>query len=60
MSRKSQGIIGPNVDIPVTTEFEESLRLGIDGKLVLTKQRSGISRSSQPPGLASSRILTSS
>jgi hypothetical protein len=36
MSRKSQEIIGPNVDIPATTGFEESLCLGIDGKLLLT------------------------
>jgi len=36
MSRKSQETIGPNVDIPATTEFEEFAIVGIDGKLLLT------------------------
>ena len=36
MSRKSQETIGPNVDIPATTEFEEFAFLEIEGKLLLT------------------------
>ena len=36
MSRKSQQTIGPNVDIPATTEFEEFGFLRIDGQLLPT------------------------
>jgi hypothetical protein len=39
MRRKSQEIIGRNVDIPATTEFEGFPVLGIEAKLMRTLQK---------------------
>jgi DMSO/TMAO reductase YedYZ molybdopterin-dependent catalytic subunit len=36
VAEEPQDTIGPNVDIPATTEFEEFAFLGIDGKLLPT------------------------
>jgi hypothetical protein len=60
MSQKSQETIGPNLDIPASTEFEEFVFLGIDGKLLLTlwKQSSGNVQEQPDAWTASSLILT--